>query len=224
MSTEPPARTDRDSRARCRVLVADDHPVFLDAVARIIESAPELELVGRSSDGRSAMEEIRRLEPDIAVVDINMPLMDGLELLRTIEREQLGTLGLILTGSGEDEHIYRAIAEGARGVVSKTDPSASVIEAILTVGRGETFVSPTFHAALAGQVRLHARSDALVLSEREVEVIRLTAAGCSAAEIGDALHLAVPTIRTHLANIYEKLGVSSAPAAVAEALRRGLFK
>jgi two-component system nitrate/nitrite response regulator NarL len=224
MNAEPPADTDKVPVTRFRVFVADDHPVFLEAVARIVETGPELELVGKSGDGRSAIEEIRRLEPDVAVVDINMPVMDGLELLRTIDREQLGTLVLILTGSGEDEHIYRAIAEGARGVVSKTDPSANVIEAILAVARGDTFVSPTFYASLAGQVRLHARTESLVLSERELEVIRLTAEGCSAAEVGDALHLAVPTIRTHLGNIYEKLGVSSAPAAVAEGLRRGLFK
>ena len=224
MNAELPADSDKVPDARFRVFVADDHPVFLEAVARIVESGPQLELVGKSSDGRAAIEEIRRLQPDIAVVDINMPVMDGLELLRTIDQEGLGTDVLILTGSGEDEHIYRAIAEGARGVVSKTDPSANVIEAIRTVARGGTYVSPTFSGSLAGQVRLHARTDALVLTEREIEVIRLTADGCSAAEVGDALHLAVPTIRTHLANIYEKLGVSSAPAAVAEALRRGLFK
>lgn len=224
MNAESPSDTGEVPRAQFRVFVADDHPVFLDAIVRMVESEPELELVGRCSDGRSAMDEIRRLKPDLAVVDINMPVMDGLELLRTLEQERLGTLVLILTGSGEDEHVYRAIADGARGVVSKTDPSANIAEAILTVARGETFVSPTFSSSLAGQVRLHARPDALLLTERELDVIRLTAEGCSAAEVGDALHLAVPTIRTHLANIYEKLGVSSAPAAVAEALRRGLFK
>jgi two-component system nitrate/nitrite response regulator NarL len=209
---------------RFRVFLAEDHPVFLEALARLVKARAELELIGQASDGRSALEAIRELAPDVAVVDLDIPRVDGLDVLKALESEGRDTVVMMLTGSVNDEDIYRAVAEGAKGVLSKTDPGESIIEAIVNIARGQTVVSPSFHSALAKQVRVHDASEAPVLSGRERDVLRLTADGCSAAEVGEMLHLAVPTVRTHLANIYEKLGVSSAAAAVAEGLRRGLVQ
>ena len=209
-------------KERCRVFIAEDHPVFADALTRMVADADELELVGQSADGESALAEIRQLAPDLAVLDLHLPGLDGLEVLGALEAEEDGPRVMILTGSDADEHVYKAVAAGAAGVVSKTDTQDEITQAMIDVAGGKTVVSPTFHGALAGQVRQRDKASSSPLSERETEVLRLTADGCSAAEVGERLHLAVPTVRTHLANIYDKLGVSSGPAAVAEGIRRGL--
>jgi two-component system nitrate/nitrite response regulator NarL len=216
---------DVSTEPRHRVFIAEDHPVFAEALVRMVEGCGGLELVGRAADGESALAAIRQLGPHLAVVDLNLPRLGGLEVLGALEaEEEEGPLVMILTGSDDDEEVYRAVAAGARGVMSKVDSRAAITEAMIRVAAGETVVSPAFHGALAGQVRQRDRAGASPLSERETEVLRLTADGCSAAEAGELLHVAVPTVRTHLANIYEKLGVSSGPAAVAEGLRRGLVK
>ena len=198
--------------------------MFAEALIRMVAGCEELELVGQAADGESALADIRELAPDLAIVDLNLPGLGGLEVLAGVDADEDGPRVMILTGSDDDEEVYRAVAAGAAGVLSKADSRVDITAAMVKVARGQTVVSPSFHGALADQVRQRDRASASPLSERETDVLSLTADGCSAAEVGERLHLAVPTVRTHLANIYEKLGVSSAPAAVAEAMRRGLVK
>jgi len=209
---------------RWRLYVAEDHPVFLDALLRMFKQRPELEVVGHAANGRAALEEIGELKPDIAVADVDMPELDGLELLRAIERESLPTRVIILSGSLDDERIYLAVAEGARGFLAKTDSKEQICDAIVAVARGTTVVSGAFQEGLAGQIRKRGTGEERTqLSDRELEVLRLLADGLTAVQIGERLHLAAPTVRTHLAKLYEKLGVSTGTAAVAAAMRQGVL-
>jgi two-component system nitrate/nitrite response regulator NarL len=211
-------------KARIRVYVAEDHPMVLQAVERLLRERPEFDVVGKAANGRDALEELRELRPDVALVDVNMPGLSGLDVLHAVKRDELDVRVILLTGSIDNEGIYRALAMGARGVLSKTARGKEVCEAIDAIARGEVRISEEFQVGLSDEIQKRSDLDAPVLSAREAEVLRLTADGCSAAEIGQRLNVAVPTVRTHLANLYEKLGVSSAPAAVAEGMRRQMLE
>jgi two-component system nitrate/nitrite response regulator NarL len=131
---------------------------------------------------------------------------------------------MFLTGSIGSEDIHRALSMGVRGILSKTARGKEIREAVEAIARGEVRISEEFQLGLSDELQKRGEPDRPVLSAREAEVLRLTAEGCSAAEIAQRLSVAVPTVRTHLANVYEKLGVSSAPAAVAEGMRRHMLR
>jgi two-component system nitrate/nitrite response regulator NarL len=211
-------------KARTRVYLAEDHPLVLDAVVRVIRERPELEVVGTAVNGPEALEGLRELSPDVALVDVNMPELTGLDLLHAVKRDQLDVRVVLLTGSIDSEGLHRALTLGAKGVLSKTTRGRQICEAVEAVARGEVRISEEFQAGLSEELQKRSDDVRPVLTEREGEVLRLTAEGCSAAEIGERLGLAVPTVRTHLAKVYEKLGVSTAPAAVAEGMRRRMLE
>jgi two-component system nitrate/nitrite response regulator NarL len=217
--------TDHDeSRPQTRVFLADDHPVYLRGLRRVIEAQTELSVVGEASDGRGAVAAIRDLRPDVAVLDIRMPGLSGVEVARALQQDPDATRVLLLSGSENVESLYVALAAGASGYLLKTMPAEDICTAIAAVARGEFVFSPELHAALALEIRnREADGAAPLLSTRELEVVGLTAAGGAAADIAAQLFLSVPTVRTHLQTAYQKLGVSDRAAAVAEALRRGLI-
>ncbi len=209
---------------RVSVVIADDHPVYRSGLARMIGQRPELELLAEAESGREALDSIRELEPQVAVVDLKMPDFDGLAILNAVKREKLETKIVMLTGYAEGETAYEVMAAGASAYISKTSEPATVCETITTVARGGTYLAPEFHGALADQIKLRANNSGPILSDREQEVLRLTAGGNSVAQIGEHLHLSSATVKTHLQHTYRKLGVSDRAAAVAEAMRRGLME
>ena len=206
------------------ILIADDHPVYRHGLERAIGEWPELELVASSSDGREALEQIHLLEPDVAVVDVRMPGLDGLKILAAAKRDGLRTKVVLLTGYEDSSAAYRALAEGAAGYVSKASDHAELCEAIVTAGRGETVIAPQFAAGIATEIQLRETSERPALTEREGEVLRLLAEGRTAQRIGAELQLSEATAKTHLRHLYEKLGVSDRAAAVATAMRLGLLE
>lgn len=208
---------------RVRVLVADDHPLYRAGVVDTVKRRPELELVGEAGDGREALERIRELAPDVAVIDIRMPGLDGFGLLQAVSREDIATRILFLSALNDSESVYEALGGGVAGFLSKDAGAREICEAVSAIARGEVVLSPDTQAALAEAVRGRAREPGL-LSERELEVLGLTAQGLSAREIGHSLHLGATTVKTHLQHVYEKLGVSDRAAAVAEGMRRGLLQ
>ncbi len=209
-----------------RVLVADDHPLYRDGVVRAIKNRPELELVGEASDGREALEEIKRLEPDVALLDMRMPGLEGQQVLEAVTRDDLSTRVVLLSAQVDSETVYRVVAAGACGYLSKDAAAVELCEAIEAAGRGETVLAREIQSSLASEIQRHAQQadDRPGLSEREQQVLRLIAEGRSTPEMGKELYLSPATVKTHLATLYDKLGVSERAAAVAEAMRRGLLE
>jgi two-component system nitrate/nitrite response regulator NarL len=200
---------------RLRVYVADDHPVFRDGVVLALKQRPEFDVVGHADDGRAALEDIRRLTPDVAVLDVKMPGLDGHGVLHAIQRDGLPTRVVLLSATLLPPETRQSLAAGASAYLSKEATREQICDVVAAAGRGERLfdagaVEPTLHRPL--------------LSPRELEVLRLTAGGRSAPAIGRELHLSPETVKSHLKNVYDKLGVSDRAAAVAEGMRRGLVE
>jgi two-component system, NarL family, nitrate/nitrite response regulator NarL len=213
------------TRTRVSVVVADDHPLFREGIERAVKERPELELVGSARDGREALELVRGLEPLVAVIDLRLPGLDGLRVLNAVTRDGVPTRVLILSASGDPELVYRAVQGGAAGYFRKEADRHAILDAISAVARGATVIDPILHAGVFDQIRLRGTGDERpILTAREREVLTLMADGLSGPQIAGRLIVALPTVKTHQARLYEKLGVSDRAAAVAEAMRRGLLE
>jgi two-component system nitrate/nitrite response regulator NarL len=217
-------REDVSGPERIRVLVADDHPLFRDGIARAVQGRPELELLAATADGRETLDRVIADRPDVAVVDLRMPGLDGLAVLETIRRQELGTRVIVLSAFTDPALVYEALAAGAAGYFSKDAERDAICDAITGAARGETVLDPALQAGVLGQIRTRGIDDGPVLTPREREVLELIAGGLSAPSIAARLHLSTPTVKTHLAHVYEKLGVSDRAAAVAEGMRRGIVR
>lgn len=209
---------------RVRVYVTDDHPLYRDALTRAIKSRPEFELVGEASEGRVGLDEIKRLEPDVALLDMRMPGLDGVSILKAIKRDGAPTRVVVVSAHEDSENVYRALAAGADAFVSKSADRDEICDTVAAVSRGKTRLSPDMQARLLEELHSRSMDERPGLTPREREILTLTADGCSAPDIGTRLHLSTATIKSHLQHLYEKLGVSDRAAAVAEAMRRGLLE
>jgi two-component system nitrate/nitrite response regulator NarL len=210
---------------RVRVLVADDHPIYREGIVRAIKERPDLELVGEAGDGRDALEQIKSLTPDVAVLDIRMPGLEGTQVLSAMRRDGVETEVLFLSAFMESELAYRTVAEGGKGYLSKESSRQEICDAIVTVARGGTALAAAVQAGLASEIQQRERADGRPdLTPRESEVLHMIADGLSAPEIARRIHLSPTTVKTHLHTLYEKLGVSDRAAAVAEGMRRGLLE
>ena len=210
---------------RVTVLVADDHPLFREGIARAVRERPELELVAETGDGRSALAAIREHAPVVAVVDLRLPGLDGIAIAHAITRDGLNTRVLVLSAFTEPRLVYEAMAAGAAGYFSKDADREAVLDAISAVARGETRVDPALQTGVFAEMRDRAqRGERTLLTDREREIVRLMSEGLSAPAIGKRLYVATATVKSHQGRIYEKLGVSDRAAAVAEAMRRGLLE
>jgi len=213
------------TQPRVRVVVADDHPLFRDGIARAVRGRPSLELVGEAADGRTALELSRTLEPDVLLLDTRLPELDGLQVLNALQRERSPTRILMFSAFTDGPLVHRAIAAGAAGYLPKNAERDAVCEAIEAVARGAVVLDPSLQAGLLEQVRAHGvAADRPVLTEREQQILVLIAEGLTAPAVAARLHLAPGTVKTHLGHLYEKLGVSDRAACVAEAMRRGLLE
>jgi two-component system, NarL family, nitrate/nitrite response regulator NarL len=212
------------SRRRVRVLAADSHPLYRDAVGRAIRERPELELVGQAGEGREALEAIGSERPDVAVVDQSLHGLTAEQVLNAVGRDGFPTRVLIIAAEPEPGTVYSAIAKGAAGYLTKYADARELCDAITAVARGRTVLAPELQTGIAGEIRLRAIHDRPFLSDREREILKLVAEGVTAPEIGRMLHLSTATVKTHLHHVYEKLEVAERAAAVAEAMRRGLLE
>jgi len=212
------------ARRRVRVLAADRHPLYRDALMRAIKERPELELVGQARDGREALDAIGSEQPDVAVIDRSLAGLSGDQILNAVGRDRLRTRVVMIAAEPEPELVYAAIANGAAGYLTKDADARELCDAIAAVARGRTVLAPQLQAGIAGEIRLRAVDERPVLSERERQTLELVAEGLTAPEIGRRLCLATPTVKTHLHHVYDKLGVAERAAAVAEAMRRGLLE
>jgi two-component system nitrate/nitrite response regulator NarL len=210
---------------RLTVLVADDHPVYRDGLGRELHNHSGFELVASVSGGHEALEAIRKLRPQVAVLDLRLPDLDGMAVLEAVEAEGLPTRVVVLSAFGDSTTVYDAFSRGARAFLLKASTSHEIFAAVRAVARGESVIPTAFQTGLTREIQ--ARRGLIerpLLSPREVEVLRLAAEGRSASEMAAELSLSVATIKSHLQRIYERLEVSDRAAAVASAMRRGLLK
>lgn len=209
-----------------RVVVADDHPVFRDALAGHLGGRPEIEVVSVAHDGAEALAQLRRLAPDVAVLDLQLPDMDGIALIEAGVRDGLPTRYIILSAFEDPETVFRAFVAGAAAYLMKVVPAQAVADAVLAVAAGQSVIPPELQGGLTAQLRKwHSDSpDNIRLTERELDVLRLAADGMSIKSIADELFVGVTTVKTHLQRSYEKLGVNDRAGAVAAAMRRGLLR
>jgi two-component system nitrate/nitrite response regulator NarL len=205
-----------------RVLVADDHPAMRGALARLVREHEELELVGEAADGEEALALLGRLAPDVALLDVRMPKLDGLRALRQIRADGSAVRVLLISGSDDSEIAHEAIAQGAAGFLSKDAEEAEISRAILAVADGQSVLSPALQSGVLDLIRRQARGH-VELSDRERELLQLAGDGLTTAEIAERLFLSPNTVKTYWQRLYEKLGARDRTSALAEALRRGLL-
>jgi DNA-binding NarL/FixJ family response regulator len=203
---------------RIRVLVVDDHPVVRTGLAAVISLEPDFELVGEAEDGAQAVAMVREQRPDVVLMDLRMPCMDGVSATRVITRDFPQARVLALTTYDGDVSIHRALAAGARGYLLKDMLLTEVVTAIRAVYRGERVIPAPVAARLA---EFTPRSD---LTEREVQVMQFVARGLSNREIASAIGRSDETVKLHLKNIFAKLAVADRTEAVTVAISRGILE
>jgi DNA-binding NarL/FixJ family response regulator len=204
-----------------RLLIADDHPVVRDGLRAMLSTQPDMELVGEATTGTEAVERARALRPDVVLMDLQMPGLDGPGAI-AILREQAPEVGvLVLTTYGTDADITRAVEAGATGYLLKDAPREQLFGAIRAAAKGESVLSPSVATRVLGRMRAPAEE---ALSPRELEILQAVARGLSNKEIGRRLYVSEATVKTHLLRIFGKLGVDDRTAAVTVALERGIIR
>ena len=207
-----------------RIVVADDHPIVRAGIVGLLEQAPGIEVVGEAADGAEAVELAASERPDLVLMDLRMPGVDGASATASIVAAGQGTRVLVLTTYETDDHILAAIEAGASGYLLKAAPQAEILAGIRAVAAGETVLAPSIAAKLVSRVRADAASVAPpTLSPREREVLALVAAGRSNPEIARDLYIGEATVKTHLLHAFEKLGVNDRTRAVTRAMELGLL-
>ena len=209
---------------RVRVVVGDDHPLFRDGLVRALSSSGEIDVVAEAEDGSSALALIKEHRPDVALLDYQMPGMDGGEVAAAVVRDELATRVLLVSAHDEAEIVYHALQQGAAGFLPKDSSRSEIVNAVLDCAKGRDVLAPRLASGLAVEIRRRAEPSGPSLSAREREVLGMIAHGQSIPAIAEALFLASSTVKTHVQRLYEKLGVSDRAAAVAEAMRRGLLE
>jgi two-component system nitrate/nitrite response regulator NarL len=212
-----------EASSTTRVVVADDHPLYLDSLARIIQSHPGFELIGAARDGYEALAVIEAECPDVAIIDMQMPGLDGPEVVARTRSLGSSTAAILITGYADPEALYAAISYGAEGVLSKGSSVESIISAIELVVAGEAVLSGAAQTAVVLGIRARSQERKPCLTERERQVLALAAEGLVNKQIAEQLCLGVETVKTHLRSSYEKLNVSRRAAAVSAAIGRGLL-
>lgn len=209
-----------------RIVVADDHPIVRAGIIGLLEAEAGLEVVGEAADGAEAVAVAASERPDLVLMDLRMPQLDGAAATARILAEVPGTRVLVLTTYETDDHILAAIEAGASGYLLKAAPQAEILAGIRAVAAGETVLAPSIAAKLVSRVRADAASVAApapALSRRELEVLRLVAEGRSNPEIARALFIGEATVKTHLLHVFEKLEVNDRTRAVTRAMELGLI-
>jgi two-component system, NarL family, response regulator NreC len=213
---------------KIRVLLADDHTLMRRGLRLIVEQQPDLVVVGEAEDGRQAVALSASLKPDVAVLDIGMPNLNGIEAAKQITDGESGTAVVILSMHADETYILRALKAGARGYLLKDSAESDLVRAIRSVAEGKSFFSPAVSKVMLEDYvkklqRTGSEDSYDLLTPREREILQLVAEGKSNKEVANLLHLSVYTVETHRANIMEKLKLKSVPELILYAVRKGII-
>jgi DNA-binding NarL/FixJ family response regulator len=213
-----------------RVVLADDHPMVRRGLRLILDSSPHLDVVAEAASGRELIELIDRVQADVAVIDLDMPGVDGFEAVRVIRERHPQIRCLVLTMHDECSYMQRAALAGATGYLLKTDLDEALVKGVMTVADGKAALHPSMTQYLIRELA-GGRQDpspgagtGIPLSTREHDVLQAMANGCSTKQIGHDLGIGVQTVKTHIAHIYAKMGLKDRTHAVAAAMRQGLVQ
>ncbi len=207
---------------KIRVLLADDHKILRQGVRLLIDSQADMEVVGEAKTGREAIEEVRRLTPDVVVMDVSMPELNGIEGTRQICDEMKHTRVLALSMHKDAVYVREILRAGARGYLLKDSEDDDLVRAIRCVQRGEAFLSPAISDAVLSDYRKHVSNPVDLLTSREREILTMVADGKTNKDIANALNLSVYTVESHRGSVMEKLNLHNAGDIVRFALRNGL--
>jgi two-component system, NarL family, response regulator YdfI len=211
-----------------KIIIADDHLIIRQGLRLILETENDFELIGEASDGAEALSLCKKLKPDVVLMDLRMPNMDGLTAIEKLRADQPNIAVVILTTFNEDELMLRGLQAGARGYLLKDTDRATLFNTIRAAARGETLLKPEIMARVLSQANRSTAesksSEPSNLTDRELEVLKAVAQGERSKEIAIHLGISERTVKAHLASIYNKLGVDSRAAAIAVAAQRGLLK
>ncbi len=212
-----------------RIVLADDHTILRNGLRLLLERHPDLSVVGEAANGREAVEVATRESPHVVVMDISMPILNGIEAARRITSELPRTAVIVLSVHSDEAYILRALKAGARGYLLKDSAEADLIQAVRAVSAGKAYFSPTVSKVLAEdyvrQVRQQGVDDPYdLLTPRERELLQLIVELKPTKEIADLLHLSPHTVDTHRSNLMQKLNVHSIPELILYAVRRGLIR
>lgn len=209
-----------------KIVIADDHPIVREGLATVLSMEEDLEVVGQAANGVEAVSLARDLRPDVILMDLQMPEMDGVQAIREIKAQSPEIGIIILTTYDTDEYIFSGIEAGTRGYLLKDSSPAEVIEAIRTVHKGYSLIQPRVATRVLDRVsqQAHGTAPEQVLSARETEVVQLISTGAANKEIAAQLLIGESTVKTHVIHILNKLGVKGRTEAVVEAARRGIIK
>lgn len=226
--TREPQTTDAAAVRRTRLVVADDHPIVLEGLVALLDREPDMQVVGQATTGRRALEEVRRTHPDVALLDITMPEMSGLDVTRQLTEELPDVRVLILTMHDEETIFFEALQAGASGYILKGAGRDEVLSAIAVVTSGGVYIAPQLAKGLVREALNHEGSGELAtaepLTDREQGVLRLIAKGLTNKEIADRLILSVNTVKTHRLRLYQKLHLHTRAELVAFARRKGILR
>lgn len=210
--------------AELRVLLADDHAVVREGTRRILQEQNDITVIGEVGDGESAVAETVRLRPDVAILDIRLPVVNGIEAARRIRECRPDTAVLILSAYDDDDYVFSLMDAGAIGYLLKTAPTEDLVAAVRAVARGEPFLDPAIARKVARLWGRRPQTGEDAITPRELEVLRLVARGFHNKEIAMVLGVSIRTVEGHLNTIFVKLGVESRTEAVVRAVAAGLLR
>lgn len=215
-----------EPRKKVKILIADDHPVVREGLASMLSREENLEVVGEAENGAEAIEKAGRLVPDIILMDLRMPQVDGVEAISRIKSNYPEIKFIILTTYSNDEYIFKGIEAGARAYLLKDSPRDELFRAIEAVSRGESLIEPSVAGKVLDRLAELSRhsSPKAELSDRELEVLELIARGTSNKLIASTLSISESTVKTHIQSIFQKLDANDRTEAVTKAISRGIIR
>jgi NarL family two-component system response regulator LiaR len=211
---------------KIKIIIADDHAVVREGTRALLEREEDMEVVGEASDGEEAIKLIEKKQPDVAILDISMPKLSGIEVTRRIKPLFPSLAILILTAYDNDEYIFALLEAGAAGYLLKDVPGREIVDAVRSVHSGESVLHPSIarkviQRAILGKAKASEGKSEIELSDREKEVLKMAARGMSNKDIADNLCISIRTVQGHINSIFHKLGVGSRTEAIFQSVKRG---
>ena len=211
-----------------RVLIADDHPLIRSGLRALLGREREFEVVGEAADGYQALELVEQLKPDVVMLDVSMPRLNGIDVAKKISATTPSTRIIIVSIHSDESYVLRALKAGAKGYLLKASPEGDILNAVRAVAAGQAYLSPEMSRLLVEEYVREMRSRGVedsydLLSIREKEILQLLASVTSNREIAEMIHVSVATVETHRTNIFQKLGIHSLPELILYAVRKGLL-